>query len=212
MNQWGFYRSERLLEGSEINNNSGQLPHQAKYLHHFVNTNTGEFRKVSDLDIKKNKRNRLIDSFCRRYYDLYLDETISILTFVVDPDKYITISKFVNTISRKLKRKGIKIYGYIWARDIGDIRFEKHYHIIISISRIESKLFDVLFNFFGKKRKEEECKKRGYKVEFMKTRWGLYTYLKNKELFGKRNQRSYGRSRRFERPMAASPSFSFQTH
>jgi hypothetical protein len=38
-----------------------------------------------------------------------------------------------------------------------------------------------------------------YKVEFMKSKRGLRNYLKNKELFGAKGQRTYGRSKSFKK-------------
>lgn len=191
MTQWQLSNIKYLSGGSIKSDNSGQIPQIAKYRKTFVNTETGELNSITDLDSKKYKRNKYFDLFQKTYAKLYKDHEVSILAIVVNQANYETISKFVNTLSRKLKRKEIDKYGYVWVRDIGDETFEKHFHLIISISRITTSQFNELFY---KKNNQD------YEVQFMKSEKGLIRYIKEKELFGKKRQRTYGKSREFKVP------------
>jgi hypothetical protein len=166
----------------------GQAPVRPRYKKTFVNIETAQISEVTDLEIKINKRNNCFKLFFQTYTKHFVKKSLSILTVVVNQDEYEAISKFINTITRKLKRKGIDRLGYIWVRDIGDKIFEKHFHIIIATTRINKDLFKELF-----------CKKKHshYEVEFMGTRTGMLEYIKEKKLYAAKKQRSYGRSIHF---------------
>lgn len=85
-------------------------------------------------------------------------------------------------MKKKLIRKGIKIYAYCWIRDVGDIDYQKHIHLIIVINRINGVIFKSLF---------EKKLDNNYKVEFCKSLKGTIKYITNKPLFGKLNQATY---------------------
>jgi hypothetical protein len=104
----------------------------------------------------------------------------------------------VNTISKKFARKGIKKLGHVWVRDIGDIQAEKHFHILIATTRIEPEAFR---NLFSKKRHSN------YDVEFARNPKGLRTYIKQKELYGSKKQRAFGKSVEFRKRNWAQPVF-----
>jgi len=129
-----------------------------------------------------------LNLFLKVYRKHYVQRNISILSAVVNQDEYASISKFVNTITRKLKRKGIARLGYVWVRDVGDEIFHKHYHIIIATTSISGNKFNELF--FNKKHND-------YEVQYVRTLTGISDYLKGKELFGANKQRTYGKSRKF---------------
>lgn len=191
MDYWILMNLKYLSEGSDISDNLGQTPMTAKYRKTFLNIMSGEIQEVTDLQSKLYRRDRNIGAFYNVYAKYYLDKTVSLLSAVVNQSEYRSISKFVNTISRKLKRKGIERLGYIWTRDIGDIKFEKHYHIILASSRIDGSVFHQLF----KKKKHSH-----YDIEFLKYETGMISYLKEKSLYGCKKQRTYGKSRQFPLP------------
>ncbi|OYU84275.1 MAG: hypothetical protein CFE24_07255 [Flavobacterium sp. BFFFF2] len=153
----------------------------------FVNEDTGEVFETNDLIIKKGKRKRNFNSFHSCYIKAYQKKEISILTMVVERSAYYNISKFINTITRKLTRKGIKKLGYVWTKDIGDERFEKHFHVLLATSRIENADFKELFT----------KKKESYSVQFMQTKRGMFNYLNKKELYTEGKSRAYGKSKTF---------------
>lgn len=183
----------KVLSGwSKNSNKSGLLPQKARIEKQFVHIRTGELIINSDLNIRKYKRNKTVDSFGDSYESAYRRKEVSILSFVVNADIYNSASKFIEMLVKKLKRYNIPKLGHIWVRDVGEIKFEKHFHILVSIPRIESDIFNKLFHCGVEKK---------YKVEFMKTKRGLRNYLKKKELFGIKGQRTYGRSRLFKKPV-----------
>jgi len=188
MNNWGLKHFRNLSEGSNISDNTGQTPLSAKYERTFINYETGELRVITDLKSKMYKRDKNLNLFLKVYRKHYMQRKISILSAVVNQDEYASISKFVNTFTRKLKRKGIDRLGYVWVRDVGDEIFHKHYHIIIATTNISGNKFNDLF-----------CNKKhnDYEVQFVRTLKGISDYLKEKDLFGAIKQRTYGKSRRF---------------
>ncbi len=191
MNNWGIHCIQYLSKKSIESINTGQTPLTPKYNLTFVEKNTGLLSTTSDLDLKKRKRLCSFVAFRDTYSRLYKKNRVSILTIVVNDADYPKIGKFINTITRKLKRKGIERLGYIWVRDIGDIKFEKHYHVLIATSPITKELF---FEMFHKK------KHSNYEVQFVRSTNGITRYLTDKELFAAKRQRAYQASRKFKNP------------
>ncbi|OFY89650.1 MAG: hypothetical protein A3K10_09820 [Bacteroidetes bacterium RIFCSPLOWO2_12_FULL_31_6] len=192
MNSWGLLHIKYLSEKSNQSVNIGQTPLEPKYEKTFVNFDTGEIRVVNDLQSKQFKKKQLLNLFIDVYSKHLLTKSISILTCIVYQKDYLMIGKFINTITKKLKRKGVERLGYIWVRDIGDIKLEKHYHIIIATTRIGKKLFKILFH---------KKKHSNYEVQFKKTERGMIDYLIDKDLFAASKQRTYGKSRKFPIPL-----------
>jgi hypothetical protein len=188
MSHWKILKIEYLSEGSSLSDNMGQIPIKAKYKKTFLNTETGELSSTTDLQSKIYKRNNYLKLFLNVYEKYFAQKRITILTCVVYIYKYPTITSFINMLSRKLVRKGIQRLGYVWVRDVGDVQFEKHYHVLIATQRIDGKQFHELF---------KNKKHNDYKVEFKKTPNGMKDYLSKKDLFGEKKQRSFGKSRRF---------------
>lgn len=188
MKVWEFINTQYLLEGSDNSSNTGQYPIQARYLKRFANIFSGELIEVTDLHCKKVKRDVALNLFIEKYGSVYKSKDMTILSLVVNSSKYDTIATFNASFNKKLKRKGIKRLGYVWVRDIGEIKFEKHFHVLIATSRISPAMFRGLF----RKKKDDK-----YDVEFLKTKNGMKEYIKKKELYAAFKQRSYGKSRRF---------------
>lgn len=189
MSDYILYKFENLERSDYNSNNLGHNPRKPKSLKTFLNITNGVLHSISDLDLLKSKRNKMINSFVKTYDRLYTNEEISIFSFVVYEKDYSTVSKFLNTISAKLRRKHISRLGYFWVRDVGNLKFEPHFHVIMATSRINKDVFENLF--LNKPQK--------YKVEFQKTKSGLKKYLSDKELFGKKGQRTFGRSKEFKK-------------
>ena len=191
MKDWAIHGIKYLSEKSEESINVGQTPLKAKYNLTFVEKNTGLLSTTTDLDIKKKKRFNFLNSFKETYSRVYKKKEISIFTAVVNEINYPKIGKFINTITRKLKRKGIDRLGYVWVRDIGEVKFEKHYHILIATSRVTKKQFYDLFHL---------KKHNKYKIKFVQSPNGITKYLNDKELYAAKRQRAYHTSRKFIKP------------
>jgi hypothetical protein len=185
MTNYKLWRYDLLSGASIDSDNLGQTPQRAKYRKHFVNLETAEVSQITDLQSRKHKRNTQVEQFVKCYTPLFKKQKISILSFVVKEDKYPTISKFLDMIAKKFNRKGIKKLGHVWVRDVGDILAEKHFHIMIATTRIEPEAFRELFS---KKRHSN------YDVEFSRNPKGLRTYIKQKELYGSKKKRAFGKS------------------
>ena len=189
MNPWKLVKCKYLLGLSNNSNKMGQLTKQPRYEKTFVNVCTGEIKSVDDVTIAKQKRGNALECFLDKYFEDYKSKKLTILSIVVKQDYYATMGKFINTLTRKLKRKGIARLGYVWVRDVGNILFEKHFHLLIATSEIEKSTFRSLFNA------KDHSK---YEIEFLKTRTGMKNYLSTKEIFGLHKERAYSKSRKFK--------------
>lgn len=190
MNKYKLWKFDLLSGASIESDNTGQTPQRAKFRKHFVNLETAEVSHITDLESRKYKRNKYLDAFTAVYKQPFSTQKISLLSFVVNEAKYKSISHFLNMLSKKLCRKNISKLGYVWVRDVGDNRFERHFHLLIAVSRIDSTTFQELFS---KKRHTE------YEVQFFRNVSGLKSYLKKKNLYGAKKQRAFGKSKEFKK-------------
>lgn len=192
MKEWKLIRYQPISETSNTSDNVGQTPLLPKYDKIYLNLETAEVKYSNDLIQKKNRRNSIFNSFSNIYSRLYSKNLVSLFSIVVSNDEYDgKMSKFINSFSKKLKRKGIDKLGYVWIRDIGDIKFEKHFHLLFASSFISSKLFKELFS---KKSSNQ------YSVQFIKKINGIKRYIREKELFASHKQRAFGKSKEFLLP------------
>ncbi len=187
MSEWVLRNIRYLSEGSNKSVNTGQTPILPKYNKTYLNIETGELNEVSDLQSKIYKRDRFLRLFFNVYQKYYSNKKITILSAVVNQDTYPTITKFINTITRKLKRKGIERLGYFWVRDVGDKRFHKHFHIFLATSIISTEKFKSIF---------EKKDHSNYEIEYLKSK-GMKSYINDKELFAANKQRAFGKSKTF---------------
>jgi hypothetical protein len=190
MKQYTFLKYESLLGRSYNSNNTGQTPLEPMYIKTFVNNYTNTVCQISDLDIRKNKRNHYLDTFISTYEKLYYKESISILGIIVNVSDYPTITKFLEMFKKKLKRKDIETLGYVWLRDAGDKVAEPHFHIILASTRILKEQFKEMFT---------KKKISNYEVQLSYFPNGLKAYFKKKGVFGKKKQRSFGKSTIFKK-------------
>ncbi len=191
MKEWKLIRFQPISVTSNTSDNVGQTPMLSKYIKFYLNLVTGEVKSSNDLIQKKNRRNFIFNEFSRKYSRLYEKNIISLFAIVVSEKYYGTLSKFINSFSRKIKRKGIEKLGYVWARDVGDIKFEKHFHLLFASSFVSSKLFKDLF----KNKKDNR-----YEIQYVKKINGIVRYIKDKELFASHKQRAFGKSKAFLLP------------
>jgi hypothetical protein len=190
MKQYIFLKYQALLGKSYNSNNTGQTALEPMYIKTFINTFTNNFCQISDLEIRKNKRNQYLDNFTSTYERSYHEKSISILGIVVNVSDFSSITSFISTIKKKLRRKKIQVLGYVWVRDSGEKRVKPHFHILLASSRISQEQFDELFS---KKRKSN------YEIQLSYFPKGLKAYLKKKGIFGKKRQKAFGKSRIFKK-------------
>lgn len=188
MGEWALRKISYLSEGSNKSVNIGQTPILPKYNKIYLNLETGEINEITDLQSKIYKRDKFLRLFFNVYFKYYTNKQITILSTVANQDTYPTITKYINTITRKLKRKGIDRLGYFWIRDVGHERFHKHFHILIATSRITA---EKLKNIFEKK------DHNNYEVKFLESKKGMSGYINDKELYAANKERAFGKSKTF---------------
>lgn len=165
MKQYSFLKYESLLGRSVNSNNTGQIPLEPKILKTFINNFTHTLCQISDLDIRKNRRNQYLDIFISTYEKSYFDNSISILGIIVNISDYPTVTKFLEMLKKKLKRKNIETLGYVWLRDSGEKRAEPHFHVILACERISSDTFKKLFS---------KKKKSNYEIQLSRAPKGIF--------------------------------------
>ncbi len=192
MREYKFIWAEPISETSTKAINSGQIPRIATIIKTFASNETGALFSTTDLDIKKCKRKHVFNQFFDTYISLYLKKNVTILTGVFNLNKYPNIGSFISDFKKKLKRKNIEIYGYIWCRDFEEKKWREHVHVYIATSIITPKEMKDLFS----KKKHTD-----YNFCFpKKTLKAAIEYLKNKELYAPRRMRTFSKSQNFLKP------------
>ena len=189
-----LYSLRYFSRGSNNSDNIGHTPLLPKYEKTFLNLEYGDLVTTNDLQSKIYKRNRKLNLFKEVYQPYFQNYEVTILGLVVDVNEYPKISKFLNSLSKKLQRKGIDKLGYVWVRDIGDKKFERHFHLLLATSRISKDTFKSLF---------EKKKSNAFSCILINAVGGMKNYLIKKDLYGGKNQRSYGSSKQFKSPISS---------
>lgn len=188
MKKWIFAGCTPILGGLQHSTKSGQIPRRAKYIKKFASTITGEISQCTDLEQTKNKRRKKFVEFHEKYKEPVKQNLVTIFSGVVKTDEYPDFSKFISNFKKKFKREEIAILGYVWTRDVGDKKFERHVHFLIATSKISGDTFRSLFS------KKKHSK---YEIQIAKKVSGMVAYLKKKEVFSDNRQRAWGASRYF---------------
>jgi len=185
-----FRGSSLIADGSFNINNSIQIPQIPKRRIFFENSETGKVFNVTDLFLKKRKRESKLIQFKETYLRDIKNKLVSVFIIIVNRAYYASPSVFIERFTIKLKRKELQILGYYWQSDVGDIEFEHHYHFIIVVKRLCSKDINAIF-----KTKKNNC----YKFQFCNSISGFKNYLKKKEIYALKGKRSYGSSKEFKK-------------
>lgn len=189
-----LYRLKYLLEGSNDSNNSGYTPNVPKYEKTYFEDTTSELIVTTDLAERIQMRDQNLNLFFNKYLPLHFElKTATILCAIVNYSHYSQINKFISNFQRYLKRRKIELLGYVWQRDVGDFKFEKHYHLLIATSIINTEvLMQVLLrgNMYPDKSR----------IEVLRTKTGMYKYLKKKEIYAARYQKGFTKSQCFRGP------------
>lgn len=114
------------------------------------------------------------------------------MLIVIRESHYKSISRFLTDFKKKLARRKKSTLGYVWVRDVGDIKFEKHIHLFLAIERITG---DDFRGMMAKRRAT------GYDVELCNNVRGFKEYLLKKELYAGSNQRCFGKSKELILPL-----------
>lgn len=178
-----------LRAESHNSDKSGQTPISPRYIKYFQNEDSKIIHGVTDVVLRKSRRNHIIDEFQQKYIRRGSQNRNSVFGIIVFEKSYGSISTFINSFKKKLHRSSKSVLGYVWLRDIGDKVFLKHFHVLIATSKINLAEFHELF-----KNKNHDQ----YNLEYIRTQKGLTNYLKKKELYGLNKQRTFGKSNIFK--------------
>jgi hypothetical protein len=114
-------------------------------LHTKVDSDTGEIIGTdvySTCDLKKSNRRKIkaVDKFCDHFQPLYRKKKVSLMfaTLTIANESETNIRDLINNFKKRLKRKKINLYGYLWISEVSpDLHW--HYHLIFSIDRLNIK-------------------------------------------------------------------------
>jgi hypothetical protein len=137
----------------------------------FIDKSTGEFTsEIKETDSIIRQRGKMVKKlreFDRIYKPLYKQRKVSMLFITLTdlPNGKHTIISFFHEYKRRLKRNGLNLLGYVWSNEVkfkfdaegNALRIHVHYHLILSIERIECK-----------GQKINECLRHSYLTEL----WG----------------------------------------
>lgn len=188
MKDWMFIGFRPIEEASNVTDKSGQTPLRARKKLFFKDLNTGKISSTTDLEYKKKAKRSILDDFQRAYLKSFSKKKITIMLIVIKESKYPDISRFIQDYKKKLARRKIFTLGYMWVRDVGEVKFEKHIHLVLVTNRITGDEFRSMMS---------SRRAKGYDVELCNNVPGFKSYLRKKDLFGANRQRSFGRSTDF---------------
>jgi hypothetical protein len=182
-----LYRSIPIGRRSNIIDIWGEIPHTPKRDLIFVEIETGVTFTTNDLFLKKLNRNKKLSKLFNTYKNNIKNEQVSTVLYVVESKKISNLSNHIKNLKRKCLKKGIEIYAYYWQRDVGEVEFSPHYHLILILTPLTINTFKSLF------KKKNRC---GYKAELCNSLFLFTKYLSNKEFYAPFRKRSYGISKK----------------
>lgn len=153
--------------------------------------NTGEILgqsvyRTDDLTSGNNRKIKAVNRFCDHFKEPYRKRQVSLffITLTAANQSKLTVRDCFKAFKKRLKRRGIKLHGYVWILEISD-NLHVHYHALVATDRINFKgqsLPDFLkLNDLWGARCQIECVRKS-------VRYYLATYFtKNKSrILGKR--------------------------
>lgn len=107
--------------------------------------NTGEFLgqsvyRTDDLTSGNNRKIKAVNRFCEHFKEPYRRKKVTLFfyTFTVANQASTDIRDCFKAFKKRLKRRGIKLHGYIWILEISD-NLHVHYHALVATDRINFK-------------------------------------------------------------------------
>lgn len=185
-----FKYNERLsnISSFQLELNSIRTPLYEKSFRSYTN---GQVFKVTDVQIMKYKRNKMIEKF----NFLYRGVNYTWLEIGFDFSVNTKVSDILLKLKRNLIKIGVVIEGYIWLVDKGNLYGNMHFHLVVAIPRLDLRgktLPDCL---------KLKFKNKKIHSSFVTNKPKMIDYLLNKEIYfiGKR-KRVYGKSKSIEIP------------
>jgi hypothetical protein len=186
-----LYRSIPIGRRSTIIDKWGEIPHKPKRELTFVDPETGVTFTTTDLFLKKLNRNKKLSKLYNAYKNHIENKQVSTVLYIVESKLTSNLSHHIKNIKRKCLKKGIDTYAYYWQRDIGEIEFTPHYHLILILTPLNMEMFNSLF------KKKNKC---GNKAELCNSLFHFTKYLNKKEFYAPFRKRNYGISKKLLTP------------
>lgn len=105
-------------------------------------TNTGEIigqsvYRTDDLTSGNNRKIKAVNRFCDHYKPMYERRQVSLFfyTLTLANQAAVSVSDCLDAFKKRLRRRGIKIHGYVWVLEVSD-NLHVHYHAIVAMDRI----------------------------------------------------------------------------
>lgn len=183
-----FKYNERLSNIStiQLELNTIRTPLYEKSFKSYTN---GQVFKVTDVQIMKYRRNKMIEKF----NSMYRSVKYTWLEIGFDFSVNTRVSDILLKLKRNLTKIGVPIEGYVWLVDKGNLYGNMHFHLLVAIPRLDLKgkaLPDCL---------KLKFKNKKIHSSFVTNKPKMIDYLLNKEIYfiGKR-KRVYGKSKNIE--------------
>jgi hypothetical protein len=104
--------------------------------------NTGEILSQSVyrtdcLTQGNNRKIKAVNRFCKHFEPMYLKRQVSMFfyTFTIANQASVTIKQCFDAFQKRLKRRDIKLQGYVWILEVSD-NLHVHYHALVATDRI----------------------------------------------------------------------------
>lgn len=183
-----FKYNEKLSNIStiQLGLNTIRIPLYEKSFKSYTN---GQVFKVTDVQIMRYKRNKIIEKF----NSMYRSVKYTWLEIGFDFSVNTKVSDILLKLKRNLFKMGIPIEGYVWLVDKGNLYGNMHFHLLVAIPRLDLK-GKTLPNCLKLKFKNKKVHS-----SFVTNKPKMIDYLLNKEIYfiGKR-KRVYGKSKNIE--------------
>jgi len=180
-----------IAKGSLLPDNWGvrqQIPKKQIVLKNLV---TGQVFTTTDLDMRKHKRRKRLALFKNFYIDAFVHKRVSVFLVVAEINKYKSAKIIIDLLKEKMNQYHVRVLGYYWQRDVGEVKFELHFHIIFVVERISG---------VTAKRMMSNKRVGFYKMVLCFSLNKFKRYLETKEIYGAHRQRSFGVSQMFKLP------------
>lgn len=149
---------------------------------------TGERRAVTDLQRAKNKREGILRNYFETYWESYLAGNVTMVSAVVDADEYKDVSMVIRCLKKRLLSRNAELLGYVCCRDKGDKCQRNHFHLHFAAKNLDLDGVKLLYTTDHSS------------AQTLETKYGMLSYLSDKELIGPFRKNAYTRSRVFKAP------------
>jgi hypothetical protein len=101
---------------------------------------TAEVYQTNSFKSSNGRKIKALDKFCKHFQPLYRNKSVTLLfyTLTCANQSKTDIKGVMHTLRKRLQRKGVKMYGYIWTSEVSE-ELHWHYHFCLSTERLKLK-------------------------------------------------------------------------